>query len=57
MTPMAPRKNLNDGSGIPALPVLLDFVMGSERLGETICSEKGSYAESFDRSPNMLPGR
>jgi hypothetical protein len=47
MTPMAPRKNLNDGSGITALPVLLDFVMGSERLGETICSEKGSYGGKF----------
>ena len=38
MTPMAPRKNLNDGSGRTALPGLLAFVMGSQRLGKTICS-------------------
>ena len=47
MTPMAPRKNLNDGSGITALPVLFAFVMGSQRLGETICSEKGSHGGNF----------
>ena len=47
MTPIAPRKNLNDGSGITALPVLLAFVMSSQRLGETICSEKGGHGEKF----------
>ena len=47
MTPMAPRKNLNDGSGITALRVLLAFVIGSQRLGETICSKKSSRGGKF----------
>jgi hypothetical protein len=30
MTPIAARKNLNDGSGITVLPFLLAFAMGSK---------------------------
>ena len=54
MTPMAPRKNLNDGSGITALRA---FVMGSQRLRKRFVPKKAAAAERFDRRPNMLQGR
>ena len=50
----APRKNLNDGSGITVLPVLLAFAMGSKQSGEPICSKIATAMKKTKRGKGEL---
>jgi hypothetical protein len=55
MTPVAPRKNSNDGSGITALPGFLAFAIGPERWENRFVPKKRAHQEnSKDGSGSML---
>lgn len=55
MTPVAPRNNSNEGSGITALPGLLAFAIGPERWVIRFVPKKRAHQENQKgRSGSML---